>query len=236
MGGAKRYPSSSRPASMGIASLHPSYATAPRPIERNDGGSAPTFRHAWTADCALSAILQSCRRRFIRSVPEKLMSPIKARCGLVVLAVIAAMGGSVAVAQNLDQGKPAPKLFAESCASCHRSPAGARQGPLSAHALSVPAKALCQRFEFGLGADVLSGIHRQRKTRRGEVCGQDRRVAVTPVAAAGAGAGAIGALRDQPRLAHGCAAKSPQPGHLFDLCRPSIVGVRVAGSNDDGGG
>jgi hypothetical protein len=56
--------------------------------------------------------------------PEKLMSPMKARCGLLVLAGIVATGGSVAVAQNLDQGKPAPKLFAESCASCHRSPRG----------------------------------------------------------------------------------------------------------------
>jgi hypothetical protein len=52
------------------------------------------------------------------------MSPIKARCGLLVLAVIVATGGSVAVAQNLDRGKPASKLFAESCASCHRSPRG----------------------------------------------------------------------------------------------------------------
>lgn len=52
------------------------------------------------------------------------MSPMKARCGLLVLAVIVATGGSVAVAQNLDRGKPAPKLFAESCASCHRSPRG----------------------------------------------------------------------------------------------------------------
>jgi hypothetical protein len=43
-------------------------------------------------------------------------------------------------------------------------------------------------------------------------------------------------LRDQSRLAHRCATKSPQFCHLFDLCRPSILGVRVAGSNDDGGG
>jgi hypothetical protein len=61
-------------------------------------------------------------------VPEKLMSPMKARCGLLVLAAIVALGGSVAVAQNLDQGKPAPKLFAESCASCHRSPRGLAKG------------------------------------------------------------------------------------------------------------
>jgi hypothetical protein len=61
-------------------------------------------------------------------VPEKLMSPIKARCGLLVVAVMAALGGSVAVAQNLDQGKSAQKLFAESCATCHRSPRGLAKG------------------------------------------------------------------------------------------------------------
>jgi hypothetical protein len=52
------------------------------------------------------------------------MSPNKVRCGLLVLAVTAALGGSVALAQNLDRGKPATKLFAESCATCHRSPRG----------------------------------------------------------------------------------------------------------------
>ena len=56
------------------------------------------------------------------------MSPKKMGCGLVVLAAITALGGSVAAAQNLDRGKPAPKLFAESCASCHRSPRGLAKG------------------------------------------------------------------------------------------------------------
>src|SRR6188474_1455639 len=60
-------------------------------------------------------------------LPEKLMSPTK-RCGFLVLAVVAALGGSAAVAQNLDQGKPAPKLFAEGCASCHRSARGLAKG------------------------------------------------------------------------------------------------------------
>jgi len=55
------------------------------------------------------------------------MSPMKVRCGLLVVAAIVALGGS-AVAQNLDQGKPAPKLFAESCAACHRSPRGLAKG------------------------------------------------------------------------------------------------------------
>jgi hypothetical protein len=55
------------------------------------------------------------------------MSPTKARCGLLVLAFMAALSGP-AVAQNLDQGKPASKLFAEGCASCHRSPRGLTKG------------------------------------------------------------------------------------------------------------
>ncbi len=48
-------------------------------------------------------------------------------CGLVVVAVLAALGGP-ATAQNIDQGKPAPKLFAESCAACHRSARGLAKG------------------------------------------------------------------------------------------------------------
>ncbi|WP_247511448.1 hypothetical protein [Bradyrhizobium sp. 157] len=55
------------------------------------------------------------------------MSPTKARCGLLVLALMATLSGP-AVAQNLDQGKPASKLFAEGCASCHRSPRGLAKG------------------------------------------------------------------------------------------------------------
>ncbi len=67
----------------------------------------------------------------------------------------------------------------------------ARQGPLSPHALSVSAKTLCQQFEFGLGAGVLSGIHRQRKARRSRSLRRnDRRLAIALVAA-GTGAGAI---------------------------------------------
>jgi hypothetical protein len=56
------------------------------------------------------------------------MSPIKASCRLLVLAAIVALGGSAAVAQNLDQGKTAQKLFAETCVSCHRSPRGLAKG------------------------------------------------------------------------------------------------------------
>jgi mono/diheme cytochrome c family protein len=59
------------------------------------------------------------------------MSSTKTGCGLVVFAVLAALGGSAAVAQNLDQDKPAPKIFAESCATCHRSARGLAKGRFS---------------------------------------------------------------------------------------------------------
>lgn len=52
----------------------------------------------------------------------------KTGCGLLVIAVMAPLSGSAAVAQNLDQDKPAPKLFAESCAACHRSARGLAKG------------------------------------------------------------------------------------------------------------
>jgi hypothetical protein len=77
---------------------------------------------------ALHLPFSSRHKRLFRT--EKSMFSIKLRCGLLVLAVTvtAALGGSVAFAQNLDRGKPATKLFAESCASCHRSPRGLSKG------------------------------------------------------------------------------------------------------------
>jgi mono/diheme cytochrome c family protein len=62
------------------------------------------------------------------------MSSLKTGCGLVVVAVIAvvavmaALGSPAAVAQNLDQDKPAAKIFSESCAACHRSARGLAKG------------------------------------------------------------------------------------------------------------
>jgi mono/diheme cytochrome c family protein len=55
------------------------------------------------------------------------MSSRKIARGLLVVVAIAALGGPAA-AQNIDQGKPAPKLFAESCATCHRSARGLAKG------------------------------------------------------------------------------------------------------------
>lgn len=51
---------------------------------------------------------------------------------LLALAVLAILSCTAAGAQeNLDAGKPAPKLFAETCAACHRSPRGLAKGRFS---------------------------------------------------------------------------------------------------------
>lgn len=76
-----------------------------------------------------------CRRRGTGVVqgpssvhpPANTMSSIKPGRGLLVAAMLAILSGP-AVAQNLDQDKPAPKLFAESCAACHKNARGLAKG------------------------------------------------------------------------------------------------------------
>ena len=52
------------------------------------------------------------------------------RCLLAVGAMLVLIGGA-AHAQNLDQGKPAATLFADGCATCHRSARGLAKGRFS---------------------------------------------------------------------------------------------------------
>jgi mono/diheme cytochrome c family protein len=47
------------------------------------------------------------------------------------LGAISVASGGAALAQNLDQGKSAPKLFADGCASCHHSARGLAKGRFS---------------------------------------------------------------------------------------------------------
>jgi mono/diheme cytochrome c family protein len=47
------------------------------------------------------------------------------------LGAISVASGGAAHAQNLDQGKSAPKLFADGCATCHRSARGLAKGRFS---------------------------------------------------------------------------------------------------------
>jgi mono/diheme cytochrome c family protein len=58
-----------------------------------------------------------------------MMPSTKSRRGLIALVAMAVLSLSAASAQeNLDAGKPAPKLFAESCVTCHRSARGLAKG------------------------------------------------------------------------------------------------------------
>ncbi|MGX1322376.1 mono/diheme cytochrome c family protein [Bradyrhizobium sp. USDA 377] len=50
---------------------------------------------------------------------------------LTILAAAAALTATVASAQNLDAGKSPEKLFADGCATCHRSPRGLAKGRFS---------------------------------------------------------------------------------------------------------
>jgi mono/diheme cytochrome c family protein len=61
-------------------------------------------------------------------VASELMLLQRLRRGLLALGAIAALIGGAAHAQNLDQGKPAAKLFADGCATCHRSARGLAKG------------------------------------------------------------------------------------------------------------
>ncbi|WP_312015752.1 hypothetical protein [Bradyrhizobium liaoningense] len=49
----------------------------------------------------------------------------------VVTLAAAALTVTIASAQNLDAGKPPAKLFADGCATCHRSPRGLAKGRFS---------------------------------------------------------------------------------------------------------
>ncbi len=48
-----------------------------------------------------------------------------------MILVAAALTATVASAQNLDAGKSVEKLFADGCATCHRSPRGLAKGRFS---------------------------------------------------------------------------------------------------------
>ena len=64
-------------------------------------------------------------------VASKFMSLQKLRRGLLALGAICALTCGAAHAQNLDQGKSATRLFADGCATCHRSARGLAKGRFS---------------------------------------------------------------------------------------------------------
>jgi hypothetical protein len=50
------------------------------------------------------------------------------RCGLIATAALLLFLGAATHAENLDAGKSGAKLFADSCATCHRSARGLAKG------------------------------------------------------------------------------------------------------------
>lgn len=50
---------------------------------------------------------------------------------LMTLSAAAVLTATIAAAQNLDAGKSPAKLFADGCATCHRSPRGLAKGRFS---------------------------------------------------------------------------------------------------------
>ena len=120
------------------------------------------------------------------------------------LGAISVASGGAALAQNLDQGKSAPKLFAGlRVMSSQRARSG--QGPLQPHAVPVPAGSLREQFELGLGAHLLSGVRRQCTARpvagrRGEGLASCNQPIALVAAAARAGAGALGPVGCEVRI------------------------------------
>jgi hypothetical protein len=56
------------------------------------------------------------------------LKSLSRRCGLLSLAAFSVLICTDAPAQNLDEGKSAVRLFADSCVTCHRSPRGLAKG------------------------------------------------------------------------------------------------------------
>jgi mono/diheme cytochrome c family protein len=64
-------------------------------------------------------------------VASELILLQKLRRSLLALGAIAVLTGEAAHAQNLDQGKSAAKLFADSCTTCHSSARSLAKGRFS---------------------------------------------------------------------------------------------------------
>ena len=72
-------------------------------------------------------------RLLSKHMPQPKPGAKSGRC-LLVLASLCSLSGSLllgtagAWAQNIDEGKSAPRLFADTCVNCHRSPKGLAKG------------------------------------------------------------------------------------------------------------
>jgi cytochrome c len=60
--------------------------------------------------------------------PVSKFKSLSKQCGVLALAAIGMLIGADAFGQNLDEGKSALRLYADSCVTCHRSPRGLAKG------------------------------------------------------------------------------------------------------------
>ena len=65
--------------------------------------------------------------RYMQLSSKLLQQPQLGRC-LIVLGAVCALLGPAALAQNIDEGKSAQRLFADTCVNCHRSANGLAKG------------------------------------------------------------------------------------------------------------
>ena len=65
--------------------------------------------------------------RYMQLSSKLLQQPKLGRC-LIVLGAVCALLGPAALAQNIDEGKSAQRLFADTCVNCHRSANGLAKG------------------------------------------------------------------------------------------------------------
>jgi mono/diheme cytochrome c family protein len=65
--------------------------------------------------------------RYMQLSSKLLQQPKLGRC-LFVLGTVCALLGPAALAQNIDEGKSAQRLFADTCVNCHRSANGLAKG------------------------------------------------------------------------------------------------------------
>jgi mono/diheme cytochrome c family protein len=75
-------------------------------------------------DIFLKGLRGDCYMR----LTSKLLQRPKLGRYLLVLGAVCALLGPAALAQNIDEGKSAPRLFADTCVNCHRSATGLAKG------------------------------------------------------------------------------------------------------------
>jgi mono/diheme cytochrome c family protein len=75
----------------------------------------------------ISGAFQAAKDDCVQLSQKFISRPRLLRCVVVLMAVYV-LAGSAAHAQNLDQGKSATRLFADSCATCHRGAPGLAGG------------------------------------------------------------------------------------------------------------